>query len=107
MLTTTFEKDLTFDYQAYLQNQHPNPLPSWQVVVEFQAPLQLMQEKIPPAYGTFTAISNGVRFETEYEDLVGLARYLVGLNIPFVIQQPAELRQAFQQLGEHLIQIAT
>jgi predicted DNA-binding transcriptional regulator YafY len=107
VLTETFAKEPEFDYRAYLRQAHGNALPSWSVVVVFDAPLHVMQEKIPPAYGTLTATPSGVRFECDYEDLAGLARYLMGLNVPFVIEQPVELREALRQLGEEMIQIAT
>ena len=106
VLAETFEKDPAFDHRAYLQEHYANPMPSWQIIVEFQTPLHLLQEKIPPAYGTLTATPGGVCFETSYEDLADFARYLVGLNVPFVIQQPAELREALRQLAEQMRQIA-
>jgi predicted DNA-binding transcriptional regulator YafY len=106
VLAETFERDPEFDYRTYLQEEQRNDAPSWQVVVEFQAPLHILQEKIPPAYGSLTATPGGVRFACEYEDLAGLARYLMGLNVPFVIQQPAELRTALRQLAAQMIQIA-
>jgi predicted DNA-binding transcriptional regulator YafY len=106
VLAETFERDAEFDYRAYLRDQHSTSAPSWPVVVEFQAPLYLLQEKIPAAYGTLTATPGGVRFECDYEDLAGLARYLVGLNVPFVIEQPTELREALRHLAEQIMGIA-
>jgi hypothetical protein len=36
-----------------------------------------------------------------------MARYLMALNLPFVIHHPPELREALLLLGERLVQIAT
>lgn len=107
VLVESFAKEPDFDYHAYLRREQGRESSGWQVVVEFQAPLYIMQEKIPPAYGVLTTTPAGVRFECRYGDLAGLARYLVGLNVPFVIEQPAESREALRQLGTQLIQLAS
>lgn len=36
-----------------------------------------------------------------------MARYLMALNLPFVIHQPPELCEALLRLGERMVQIAT
>ncbi len=106
VLTETFAKDEQFDYRTYLHEQYGNTNASWQVVVEFQAPLPTLQDRIPPAYGTLTATPTGVLFATQYEDLAALARYLMGFNVPFVIHHPPELRTALRELAEEMMGIA-
>lgn len=106
VLAETFERVEGFDHRRYLQEQHRNTATPWLVIVEFQAPLHVVQEKIPPAYGALTATDTGVLYETEYEDLAGLARYLIGLDVPFTIHQPPELRTALLQLAEQIARMA-
>jgi len=36
-----------------------------------------------------------------------MARYLMARNLPFVIHQPPELRDALLRLAEQMVQIAT
>jgi hypothetical protein len=46
-------------------------------------------------------------FQSQYEDLDDMARYLLALNLPFVIHHPPELREALLHLAEQMVQIAT
>ncbi len=106
VLTETFAKDEQFDYRTHLREQYDNANASWQIIVDFPAPLAVLQERIPPAYGTLTATSSGTRFTTQYDDLDELARYLMSLAIPFVIHQPAELCTALRRLAAQMLTIA-
>jgi hypothetical protein len=47
-----------------------------------------------------------VLFEGQAENLEVQARYLMSLNLPFVIHQPSELREALRRLAEQMMQIA-
>ncbi len=49
----------------------------------------------------------GVLLQEQYDDVEGMARYLMALNLPFVIHHPPELREALLRLGERMVQIAT
>ena len=105
VLNEHFEPDKDFDYEAFLK-AGSSDVPRYQIKVEFETTLFAVQQKIPASYGTFTATSTGVLFESAYEDIDQMARYLMGLNIPFVIHQPTELRQSLLQLAERMTQIA-
>ena len=78
-----------------------------QMEIEFQADLPTVQQKIPVLYGTLTPTPTGVLLQERYDDVEGMARYLMALDLPFVIHQPPELREALLRLGERLVQIAT
>jgi hypothetical protein len=45
-------------------------------------------------------------FQCQTDDLLYMARYLMALNLPFVVRQPPELRDAFLQLAEQMTRIA-
>jgi len=75
--------------------------------VEFQADMSTVQQSIPTLYGTLTPTSTGVLLQEDYDDVEGMARYLMALNLPFVIHHPPELREALLRLGERMIQTAT
>jgi predicted DNA-binding transcriptional regulator YafY len=102
-LEDSFERPEEFDWRAYVMM--PNAA-QWQIEVEFQAPLYTVQQMIPSSYGTLTATSTGVLFHSQYDDIAGMARYLMSLNLPFVIHHPLELREALLKLAEQMVQIA-
>nr|BBH86658.1 transcriptional regulator [Thermosporothrix sp. COM3] len=106
VLADKFVKDESFDYQEFI-HKHFLAVPArWHVQVEFQAALHLVRHKIPSSYGTLTPTKAGTLFETTYFSLDELARYLLVIGFPFVVHQPAELRDAIRKLGQNLLQIA-
>ena len=104
ILAETFEKAEDFDYKAFIQQKYTTGV---QVEVEFQADLPTVQQKITQLYGTLTPTPTGVLLQETFDDMESFARYLMALNLPFVIRQPPELRTALLRLGERLVQIAT
>ncbi|HLW01397.1 MAG TPA: YafY family protein [Ktedonobacterales bacterium] len=105
-LAEPFERPEAFDCRAYVIEKYARKSPRWRIEVEFQAPLYTVQQKIPASYGQFSATPNGVLFEGHTENLESQARYLMSLNMPFVIHQPPELREALRHLAEQMMQIA-
>lgn len=61
-----------------------------------------MQQKIPASYGALTATATGVLFQYQYGDLRSTALYLLGLNLPFVVHRPLELRETLRSLAEQI-----
>lgn len=105
ILSETFKKADDFDYENFIKKQYkPRGLP---IEVEFQADLPTIQQKFSTIYGTLTATPTGVLLKDQYDDMAGMARYLMMLNLPFVIHNPPELREALQKLGERMIQLAS
>lgn len=107
ILAENFRRAEDFDCQAFLVAHYQTLQSRWQIEVEFQAPLYTVQEKLPASYGSLTATPTGVLFQGQYEDLPGMARYLVALGLPFVIHQPPELRVALRSLAEEMLLIAS
>lgn len=103
ILEEPFERAEDFDCRAYVINQKSA---QWHIEVEFQAPLYTVQQKIPSSYGTLTATPTGALFQCQYDDIADMARYLMSLNLPFIIHNPPELREALLQLAEQMVQIA-
>ncbi|HTK07335.1 MAG TPA: YafY family protein [Ktedonobacteraceae bacterium] len=106
LLSETFEKADDFDYEAFVRKQYDDAR-GVQIEVEFQADLSTMQQKISTLYGTLTPTPDGVLLQDQHDDMESMARYLMMLNVPFIVHQPPELRAALQRLGERMIQIAT
>jgi predicted DNA-binding transcriptional regulator YafY len=108
VLTESFERAEDFDCRAYVIEHYSNTTPGgFSIEIEFQAPLYSVQQKIPAYYGSLTATPTGTLFQYRYEDIEDQARYLMSLNLPFVIHQPPELREALLQLAEQMVQIAS
>jgi predicted DNA-binding transcriptional regulator YafY len=105
-LAETFERAEHFDCREYILKQLATIPATWSIEVEFQAELYAVQRKIPASHGRLTATSGGVLWHTHHVHLPEMARYLIGLDLPFVIHQPAELRETLRQLAEQLMQIA-
>jgi predicted DNA-binding transcriptional regulator YafY len=107
MLAETFVRDDSFDYEAYIQAQLTGGSSSQPIEVEFHAPLQMVQQKIPASFGSLTATPNGTLFQTQYGNIESTARYLIGLNLPFVVRQPQALRDALLHIAQQLTHSAT
>ena len=107
LLTESFERVENFDSQAYLKEQYSEAPGGYHIEVEFQAPFYTVQQKIPSSFGQFSATPTGTLFQSQYEDIAGMARYLVALNLPFVVHDPPELRAALLHLAEQITQAVT
>jgi predicted DNA-binding transcriptional regulator YafY len=107
VLAETFERVEAFDYRTFMLEQPATSPGNFRLKVEFQASLFTIRQKIPASYGSLTPVANGVVFESNYEDLTDMARYLISLGLPFVIHHPVELRQALLELAEKMVQFAT
>lgn len=106
-LPATFERIEDFDCQEYIRKYLLTIPAIWQVEVEFQASIYAVQQKIPAYYGKLTATSGGILFQAHHNHLPTMASFLVGLNLPFTVHSPPELREALLQLAEQIIEIAT
>jgi len=106
VLAEAFERAEEFDCRAYVMKQYGESSDRWYIEVEFQAALFTVQQKIPASYGRLSATPTGVLFQSHVDELEGQARYLMSLNLPFVIHHPPELREALLRLSEQMVQIA-
>ncbi|GCE07070.1 helix-turn-helix transcriptional regulator [Dictyobacter aurantiacus] len=106
-LDEPFEREEEFDCRAYVAKQYTAGTQArYRIRIEFQTSLYTLQQRIPSTYGTLTPTANGVMFECQYDHLEGQARYLMSLNLPFVIHEPPELRDTFRQLAAQMLQLA-
>ena len=103
ILAETFEKMADFDFEAFIKREYNTGV---QIEVEFQADLPTVQQRISALYGTLTPTPTGVLLQEQFDDLPATARYLMAINLPFVIHHPPELREALRHLGERMVQIA-
>lgn len=106
LLAEPFERAAHFDCQAYLEERYRKAPESVHIEVEFQAPFYTVQQKIPPSFGQLSATPAGTLFQSQYEDIAAMARYLVALNLPFIVHDPPELCEELLHLAEQMTQIA-
>ena len=104
ILSETFKKDPDFDYEEFMHEKYKSS--SMQIEVEFQSDMFTVQQRISTLYGTLTPTATGVLLQEQYDDMESMARYLMALNLPFIVHHPPELREALQRLGERMVQIA-
>lgn len=102
-----FERPADFDCQAFLQRRYGEPAGGVAIEVEFQASLASVETRIPASYGQLSATPGGALLRSRYDDLDDMARYLVSLNLPFVVHEPPELRDALRRLGERILGLAS
>lgn len=102
----TFERAEGFDCRSYIYEKYGRTRGRWHIKVEFQSPLFTVQQRIPSYYGRLSATPAGTCYEDDVNNLDNTVRYLVGLNLPFAIHHPPELREALLRLADQLVQIA-
>ncbi len=107
MLAEPFERAEGFDCRAYVLERNTWEAAPLNYEVEFQAPMFTMQQRIPVTYGSMTETPTGTLFWGHADNMDYTARYLMMLNIPFVVHHPPELREALLRLAEQMTQIAT
>lgn len=106
-LEERFQRPADFDCQAFIMRRYGAPAGSVAIEVEFRAPLAAVERRIPAAYGQLTATPEGTLLQSRYDDLDDMARYLLSVNLPFIVRQPPELRDALRRLGERILGIAS
>jgi predicted DNA-binding transcriptional regulator YafY len=102
-----FTRKEDFDFRAYAMRQLDSWPVNWRIKVLFTAPIARVRERIPASLGTLQETAGGVLLEWPIDELSYAARYLVTRNLPFVVQEPAELRTALRELAEEVSRLAT
>jgi predicted DNA-binding transcriptional regulator YafY len=80
----------------------------WKIEVLLFLPLEKARHLLPLTLTNYTLEQHGqgVLLHAWVESLDWMARFLVGLNCPFSISQPAELRVVLQEIAEEMLRIA-
>ncbi|MFK4089927.1 helix-turn-helix transcriptional regulator [Kribbella sp. NPDC020789] len=75
------------------------------VSVRVEATVAEVQRRLPPGLAVVTPVGDEVRVELRAERLDWVPAVLAGLDRPFVIETPEELREHVRRLGERLRRI--
>lgn len=96
------------DFDAYAQvaramRDYPG---RWTADIHLELPLAAMRDTPLAPYGTLMATGAGTRFQGRFDDLDGLARWLIALGCAFTIAEPPELRTALRRLAREVAALA-
>jgi len=103
----TFVPNARFDFRAHALEYLENRKAKWRLKVVFKAPLKTARTRIPASFGSLTEVPGGVRLEWPVNDLDYGARYLVGRGIPFMVEDPPELRATLRRIAKEISRLAT
>jgi predicted DNA-binding transcriptional regulator YafY len=78
---------------------------TWNVEVILHTTMEQAQSKVPETLAALEQQEQGVRLYAMIADLDWMAHFLVGLNLPFSVLQPFELRSALQRVAEEIQQM--
>jgi predicted DNA-binding transcriptional regulator YafY len=73
------------------------------VSVILHTDLESARRRIPVSLGAVEEVAGGVRLTFRAERLAGAADMLAGLGWPFVVEQPAELRDEVRAVAHRLL----
>jgi len=75
---------------------------AWRVCVVLQTTIEQAEHLLPAGMATLEETREGVEAQISVEDLEWMARFLVNLGIPFVVREPAALRQTLRRLAAEI-----
>jgi predicted DNA-binding transcriptional regulator YafY len=78
----------------------------WKVLVLLKTTLAEARRQLPPALAILEETADGVLMRCHVDSMEWIAYLLAGLDCSFIIQEPAELREALAKLGARLARLA-
>jgi predicted DNA-binding transcriptional regulator YafY len=99
VLAERFARPRHFDPYVYVARAMAEYPGRWAVTVALDLPLDQARESVLAAYGTLGAEGGGVTFQGRFDNLDGVARWLVSVGCDFVVHEPVELREALRRLA--------
>jgi predicted DNA-binding transcriptional regulator YafY len=101
-----FSRPPGFDALAYVLDSIARMPGAYAVDVLLRADIAAARALIPATLGAVDEGPDGVRLTGFVDDLHWMAGFLAGLNCPFQVRAPEELREALRDLGEQLLAVA-
>jgi predicted DNA-binding transcriptional regulator YafY len=93
----------SFDCVGYVQESLANMPGAWKVEVLLDTSFERARELVSPSDATLDPHPDGVMLRCAVENLGWVAGLLAGLNCPFTVIQPPELRNEIRGLAERLV----
>ncbi|MDQ6662045.1 MAG: YafY family transcriptional regulator [Chloroflexota bacterium] len=101
-----FSRPENFDCLAYVTSSLATMPATWRVDVLLETTLEHAQEMVPRAMATLEQEAAGIIFRCYVDNLDWIAYVLVGLDCPFIVRHPPELRDALQRLAQRVAMMA-
>jgi len=102
----TYMRPQHFDSLEYVTRSIAMTPGQWQVVVLLETTLAEAQRIVPASLAMLEETGDGVMFRCNASNLEWISYVLVSLECPFIVQTPAELRDALLRLSEHIAYLA-
>jgi predicted DNA-binding transcriptional regulator YafY len=102
-LAGAFTRPPDFDCAAYVVQSLATMPNTWQVAVVLHAPLEQVQRRFSPIFGTLEATPEGVLLRAHAEDLRWIARDLIAAGLPMRVIDPPALRDALRAIAEEIL----
>jgi predicted DNA-binding transcriptional regulator YafY len=95
----TFSRPPDFDPLKQVEHSLANTPGHWAIEVLLQTTMTRAQQLIPPALATLTETPQGIELTCYIQELDWFAHFLAGLDCPWQVRRPPELREALQKLA--------
>ena len=100
-----FERPEDFDVLGYVLSSLASGPGTDQVEVIMKTSMERAQEAIAPIMGTLDPSEEGILFRRAAIQLEWVAHFLITLDFPVFVRQPAELRDMIRQMAAKALQI--
>lgn len=104
--TVEFARPEAFDAVRHVVESLASVPYTWEVEVVFDARLAEVRRRIPASSATLEETPDGVRLVGRAEKLDGMARLLAGMDWPFRVVRPEELRDEVRRHADRLVRMA-
>jgi predicted DNA-binding transcriptional regulator YafY len=98
----SFNPPANFDCADFVVKALATTPYTWSVEVLLETTLEEARQRVPAVVALLEEAAEGVVLKAQVERLEGMAQLLVGLGYPFVVREPAELRQVLLELAQRV-----
>jgi predicted DNA-binding transcriptional regulator YafY len=101
-----YTRPVDFDTLEHVTRSIASTPGAWFIEVLLETTLEQARERVPPTLATLEQEEHGVVFRCYVGNLEWIARFLAGLDCPFVVRQPVELREELKKVAERIAEMA-
>jgi predicted DNA-binding transcriptional regulator YafY len=102
----TFERPDDFDSLEFVVYSLASAPGAWVVEALLETTLEEARHRVPTAVARLEEAPEGVLLRCHAQNLDWMARFLVGLGLPFAVRRPDELRAALRALAAEIAALA-
>lgn len=102
----TFARPADFDCLTYVLQALATQPGTWVAEAVLRLAPEEARRRVSAAIATLEETTDGVLLRCHTDNLDWMARYLVGLECPFLVRRPPELRAALRRLADDIAHVA-